>query len=174
MRRTKQIWLLGLFLPALLFSCKSKPAAELSTNIVLTRGTGAIIVIFPKPSYFTRSDWMAQITLDGPLDTHTLPRMPFADVQSLLMLNIPPATYSGSTVSFVRGSPPSFGGSFDSLSVKAGEITILKAKDISREHYPFEGTLLKPSGTAIWSLKDANQLQAYITELANKAGRPVG
>jgi hypothetical protein len=152
-------------------ACKTKSRAELATEVLLTRGTGAVMVVFPKPAFFERTTWMAQVELNGPASAETLPRMPLADIQSILVMNVPPGTYTGTAVSFIRGRQPVFGGALDSVVVMPGEVTILQGRDISREQYPFGGVRVRPSSRALWTLKRADLLQAYVAQLAAQSAR---
>jgi len=149
-----------------LAGCRAKRAESGPPSSVMLRAqTGAVLVHFPKLADFDRETWMSQIQLDGGGETRALPRLPLADLQSTIVLNVPPGTYRATAVAWVRKIAPSAGGTLDLVVVRSGEITILDAQPIGSDRYPFAVTRLKMRTPQVWRLPSAERVNEYVAEL---------
>lgn len=148
----------------------NKTASSRQTNVMLKAGNGALLVTFPQTADFQRETWMAQIELEGPYDTGTLPRVPLADQRTVIVLDIPPGEYSVVAQSWTRRShaaPPQAGGSLDYVKISAGKVMILEAKLLGIDVHPFVNTPLERLSSALWTLPLAEQLPAWIAEVVS-------
>lgn len=132
---------------------------------MLDPGTGALLISFPELSDFVRADWLAQVTLIGVHDTKSLPRIPLADRQSVLVLNIPHGTYHAVARAWLRKQVPAAGGTFDNLQIRAGELTILRGQPLPPEQafdteIPMTFVAVEP-----WTLRTTELFQDYIADV---------
>jgi hypothetical protein len=149
----------------LVASCgkKSKPV----TATILEPGKGAVMVVFPSPRDFSAENWWAQINLEGEADTRLLPRMPFADLKSIMVYNIPPGRYKIIASSGMKKNPPMFGGALDSLFVRAGELQVLGGHALGQASYPIDRIPLDFVSRSPWILESPNGLHDFIAENAD-------
>ncbi len=141
--------------------CKSRDANQ-APGAMLSSGLGAVLVSFPTPDLFRRTDWMCQVNLEGAADTRALPRIPFSDMQSVVILNVPPGRYSASAFAWQRGMDPAWGGTSDSVIVQPGKLTTLRAKSLGVDIYPYQNTALRTVGMSPWDLPKQEDLSRYI------------
>ena len=150
----------------LVISCggqKSAPPAG-NSGVVLNAGTGALLIVFPHDPRIARADWLAQVNLNGDHDTRSLPRVPMGDLQAMMVLHIPPGTYRVTTNAYRRGNPPAIGGSLPNVEIRSGQMTILKARPLQGDPYPYFATPLEVADTVPWTLKSPNQLKDFIAQ----------
>lgn len=114
--------------------------------------------------------WMAQVTLLGMEDNHSLPRIPFPQSRAMLVLNIPPANYRVIAHAWFQhaGASPHAGGSLPDVVVRAGEITMLKAPLVTKDRYPYAETALTPLKSTPWTLNSSTGFREYVAELVQK------
>jgi hypothetical protein len=156
-----------LVLVAMLIVACGKKKAPMVSSIVLESGKGAVMVVFPQMSQSSAENWLAMINLDGPFATNQLPRMPFADLQSVMVYNIVPGKYKIVASAAFRKSQPSYGGSLDSLDVHAGELIVLSAKALGQEASPYPNVRLDYVEHSPWTLESSDKLHDYIADMAD-------
>ena len=159
---------------ALLLICgcsRKEPADRPGTNVVLQSGTGALLVVFPEDKTINRTDWLTQVSLEGPGDTRGLPRVPLSDLQSVLVLHIPPGTYSVTASAWARKQAPAAGGSHSGIEIRAGKMTVVVAQPLRGDAYPHSNTPLKVERIEPWSLARADQFQKYVAEVIKETSR---
>ncbi|MBI5060248.1 hypothetical protein HZB60_10775 [candidate division KSB1 bacterium] len=158
---------------AVLAGCKGKHAEDSGppSSVMLDAQTGAVLVRFPKLADFDRESWMSQIQLEGGVDTRALPRVPMADLQSTLVLNVPSGVYRVTAVAWVRKLNPTSGGALDSVIVRPGEISILVAQPVGTDRYPFAFTKLQPQSPRVWRLPRKEEMHEYIADLMATADK---
>jgi len=161
------------FVLVLIAGCgkKSQTIPQSPSGVILELGKGAVLISFPKTDDFTREDWLAIAHLDGPSDTQSLPRIPFADVQSLLVLNIEPGAYTVSAQAWMRKSSPSTGGILPGVDVVAGRVTILRAQRLPGIVSPVPTVPLIPAGNETWILQSGEKLPQYVARLVEDADK---
>ena len=161
-------WIIPVVMGAMLIaSCKSRADRDGGTpsDVMLEPQTGALLVQFPKSDPFDRETWMSQIQLDGDVDTRSLPRLPMADLQSTLVLNVTPGMYRVTAVAWTRKLAPTAGGRLDSVVVRPGQVTVLGAQAVGRDIYPFPATRLVPLAHRVWQLQRREGVQEYIADM---------
>jgi hypothetical protein len=164
--------LLCLLLPVVFLACKAKDSKPLeSTNVLLKPGTGALLVIFPRDVMIDRSQWRAQVTLEGPGEPHNLPRVPMADSQSLVVLHVVPGTYKVTASAWRHGTDPVSGGTLSSVEVKAGQMTVVRARVLNNDPYPHVKTPLDFIGMDVWLLDHPEKLREYVTRIVDQTAR---
>jgi len=143
--------------------CKrTQPAAP---PVMLDDGRGAILVIFERVPGADRDSWLSQITLAGPGDTKTLPRIPVADQQSLLVLNVPPGFYSVTAQAYLRKNPPHAGGSLSAVEVKSGRLTVLQGNRLTGEERFQPVEPLHFVNCVPWTLRQTEKFHEYIADI---------
>jgi hypothetical protein len=156
-----------LFLSALVLLACGKKKTPAVSSVVLESGKGAVMVVFPQMDRSNPENWIAQVHLDGPFETRQLPRMPFADLQSVMIYNITPGKYKVVASAAFRKSQPSFGGSLDSLEVHAGELMVLAGKPLRQEAFPYANIRLDFVERSPWTLEAPDKLHDYIADMAD-------
>ncbi len=163
----KRSAVLFLSLLILLSGCKRKAAESAEgTNVLLKQGTGALLVIFPRDVMIDRARWRAQVMLEGSADTKSLPRVPLADQQSLLVMHVAPGIYKVTASAWAHGGDPVFGGTLANVDVRAGQMTIVKAQVLNNDPYPHPRTTMEFVRIAPWRLQNADRLREYIADVA--------
>lgn len=157
------IFLLTALLP---IGCGKKPAPPPSpSGVILAFGKGAVLVHFGAKENLRREDWLAQIHLQGAHDTHSLPRIPLADLKSLLVLDVEPGVYRVIAQAWVRKHTPTTGGTLDSVRVSSGQVTVLRAQPLSDEFSAEPEVPLLPIGRQTWTLRTEGELPSYVSEV---------
>ena len=167
--------LLLIFLAAMTYGCKSKTQANTPPHetVLLQTGKGALLVTFPRRENFAREDWMAQVLLTGASNTSELPRVPMADLQAVLVLNVPPGQYNVIAHSWLRKreTESPYGGSASDVDIQAGQITVLKASYAGSDTYPFAQTPLQFTSIFPWTLDSPQALSIYISDVIGKSAK---
>jgi hypothetical protein len=145
------------------FGCKRSERA--GPVVMLDQGNGAIMVVFQPVPDADRETWLSQITLVGNSDTKTLPRIPLADEQSLLVFNVPPGFYSVVAQAWLRKNPPHAGGSLSGVEVRSGRLTILQGPLLTgaERFQPVEP--LRVVKSVPWTLQRTERFHEYIADL---------
>lgn len=160
------IRILPLLIIASLIGCKKSEAPDQQpSGVILKLGKGAVMVSFPQTENFSRENWLAMVNLTGPHKTHLLPRVTMADLQTMVVLDIEPGTYSVSAQAWLRKQPPSAGGMMDSIEVQAGKVTLLQAQKLPEFRTPEPTVPLKYAGKRTWTLQSGDQMHEYVAEL---------
>ncbi len=146
------------------------PATETPTSVdakgsVLRAGQSACLVVFPKPE--GEGEWLSLVKLKGAQDTDRLPRIPLASSSTITLLNIPPGEYEIFASAWLRKSPPYAGGKSQTVTLKAGELLILRAPKLPAggDSNPDNSTLTE-AGRRSWTVTAPQQLPLYIAEAA--------
>jgi hypothetical protein len=151
--------------------CKKKEKPQSVSSALLEPGKGVVMVVFGKTADFRREDWMAQIFIGGEIDTRELPRIPMSDVQTIVVPNLPPGFYNITAHAWMRGITPTLGGSRDSVRVRAGSVTLLKARPCGSDRFPYQHTPLDLLRTEMWTLESPQKLHDYVTTLTQKSAK---
>jgi hypothetical protein len=151
--------------------CKKHEKPQSVSSVLLEPGNGVVMVVFGMTADFRREDWMAQIFIGGEIDTRSLPRIPMSDVQTIVVPNLPPGFYNITAHSWMRGTSPSLGGARDSVRIKAGCVTLLKARPCGRDLFPYLHTQLDLLGIQMWTLESPQKLHDYVTTLTQKSAK---
>ncbi|RPH95255.1 hypothetical protein EHM69_04865 [candidate division KSB1 bacterium] len=144
---------------------KKKEQAADTLGPMLEAGTGALLVAFPRLPEANRENWLAQVTVIGPSETKSLPRIPLADQQAVMILNLNPGQYSVVAQAWLRKNNPHAGGSLSGVTVRAGEITILQGSRLSgtQTAQPLEPLIaLNP---VPWSLSAREKFHEFVADV---------
>ena len=160
----KQALVLLLIASSLLSCNRKSPEPASGTNVVLQPGTGALLVVFPMDQMIARNEWLAQVTLDGPNETRSLPRVPMGDLQSVLILHVVPGTYAVTASAWERKQAPKYGGSHSGIEIQPGKLTVVRAQALNGEPYPHSNTPLAFDRFESWSLARPDRFQEFIAE----------
>jgi hypothetical protein len=161
--------LLLVVLLVILLVVGSKKKSVPASSVLLNGGTGAVLVIFPATKNVVAESWMAQINLEGKPDTKSLPRVPLADLNAILVLNVPPSTYKVMSHAWLRRSPPRVGGSLEGVRVTAGEISILQGQMLGESLYPYNGVHMQKRPSVVWQLDSPDRLHDYLAAVVAEA-----
>ncbi|MDD5088521.1 MAG: hypothetical protein PHI18_06960 [bacterium] len=156
---------LGLMCAFALLGCGKKPAPPSASGVILAPGTGAVLVQFDRMEDFRRDDWLALIHLQGGRDTKTLRRIPLADLQSVLVLDVEPGRYRVVAQAWTRKHPPASGGTLDDVPVEAGQVTILRAQPLGAKFTAEPKEPLRSVGNRTWTLRSDNELPDFVSEM---------
>jgi hypothetical protein len=151
-------------------SCKSR-SADPTAGVLLEPGKGAIMVVFARMPDFRREDWMTLITIDGPADTRSLPRIPLADLQTLVVMNIPPGRYNVAATAWCRKSASSSGGYLQGVEVKAGAVSVLRAPVLAQNPSVVSDSPLERRGFEPWSLESPGKFHQFAAGLVRRSTR---
>ena len=163
----KRLAVLFLSLLILFSGCKRKAAeTDRSTNVLLQPGTGALLVVFPRDVMIERSRWRAQVMLEGGADAASLPRVPLADQQSLLVMHVLPGVYKVTASAWAHGGDPVSGGTLANVDVRNGQMTIIKAQVLNNDPYPHPRTTMEFVRIAPWRLQNPDRLREYVADVA--------
>jgi hypothetical protein len=163
-----------LFSVLLLSACSKKKADDdASAHVILQSGTGAVLVVFPHRTDLARNQWMAQVHLDGAFNADTLPRVPYADLESMLVLNVPEGRYDVTAWAWMTkiDNSPRAGGVLKSVDVKRGQVTVLRAADFRVSRTTTSGDLLVKLGFMDWREDNPLHLKDYIAEVIGKTAK---
>jgi len=151
-----------------LLGCGKKPDAPSplpSGTAILEPGRGAVLVQFDRSKDVLPEDWLALIHLQGGPDTRALRRMPLADLQAMIVLDVEPGEYRVVAQAWKRKFPPSSGGTLDSVRVTAGHLTILTAPPLYGEFSAEPQARLMQKGRTIWTLRSESELPNFVSEV---------
>jgi hypothetical protein len=155
--------LLALLAALVMTGCGKKPKPVVVSTEVLEGGKGALLIVFPEPLDYRAEGWGALAALDGPGDTRQLPRVPFADLHAIMVLNVVPGNYRVNAQNWMRGGNPENYTTRDSISVRAGELLKLEGRRAT--------AMLEVNGSTIWQLETPRQLRDYIAGTVSKTSR---
>lgn len=160
-------------LTTLLFvGCGKKPDAPSplpSGTAILEPGRGAVLVQFDRSKNVPPEDWLALVHLQSELDARALRRMPLADLQAMIVLDVEPGVYRVVAQAWRRKFPPSSGGTLDSVRVTAGHLTILTAPPLYGEFTAEPQARLTQKGRTIWTLRSESELPEFVAEALRRS-----
>jgi hypothetical protein len=155
----------GLLLLSVLFAAGCKRQDPAGPVAMLDEGKGAVLVVFQHVPGADRETWLSQITLVGNADTRTLPRIPMAGQQSLLVLNVPPGFYSVVAQAWLRKHPPHAGGSLSGVEIRSGRLTILEGRLLTGEERFQPVEPMRLVRTVPWTLRRTEQFHDYMADV---------
>ncbi|MBU1983906.1 hypothetical protein KJ815_05800, partial [bacterium] len=117
---------------------------------------------------FIREDWLTLVRLYGSSDTQTLPRIPLADLQTVLVLDVEPGIYRVVAQAWTRKHHPTAGGVLDSVRVESGKITVLRAQRLTGPFVAEPEVPLFHSASQTWTLRSADQLPDFVSEIVRQ------
>jgi hypothetical protein len=155
-------------LSVLLLSCSKKKSDDPAAAAILESGKGAVLVVFPHRSDLVRENWMAHVRLQGQNLTDSLPRIPFADLESVLVLNVPEGNYEITAWAWMKkvDRSPRAGGSKPGVKVKSGHVTILRAREAASGMRPLDAM-----GEADWNESNPTHLQDFMADVIDKSAK---
>ncbi len=143
------------------------PAPLDRQGALLQAGYAAVLVAFPEPT--AKGDWLAMVTLEGADNTDALPRIPLEATHSVTVLNVPPGQYTVTAHALVRKSPIYAGGISNPVTLKPGEIYVLRAENVSNSAGSYQGVALHDVGSQPWGLTKPGEIVKYIAKISEQA-----